>query len=129
MPGRNWIALLAWVALALPWQHCRAECHDRLELVPATEECHAGCEDSQPEHGCGQDCADEHAPGHESSDADHETIRFVSLDAGVTQSAATPPIAELALPRAAQLPHALRCSERTPSNGVPTYLHTCTLLL
>jgi hypothetical protein len=40
---RGCLAVLAWVALLLPWERCHAACHDRVEVGP--HECHPG------EHG------------------------------------------------------------------------------
>jgi len=56
--------LLAWVAVLLPWQRCRSECHDRLEPAVGEHACHD------------ESCPDEPAEEHDEA---HETVELLSL--------------------------------------------------
>lgn len=48
------IALLAWIALILPWERCRAECHDRVVPAVGGHDCHTagqcGASHEESEH-------------------------------------------------------------------------------
>ncbi len=133
---RTGVALVAWVALLLPWQQCRAECHEKLEVAIAPHQCHTDCggEEAASEHDCSLCSDNEHLFHSRDSHgpATHDAATFLAV---VPKSGETPDAASVVLDLNELLrpPMALGDSanrERVaPTGGPPTYLRTLSILL
>ena len=133
---RTGVALVAWVALLLPWQQCRAECHEKLEVAIVPHECHAACgnEGTAPEHDCSACTDSEHLfhSGDSHGPATHDAATFLAV---VPKPGETPhaPSVALHLSELPQPPRTVAESahrERVaPAGGPPTYLRTLSILL
>jgi len=70
--------MLAWISMLLPWQHCHAPCHDRVEL--GTHDCH-------PDGRCPE------KPGDESNTGRDDPLSFDTVQPRPEPVAAPPPVA------------------------------------
>ena len=130
------VALLAWVALLLPWQQCRAECHEKLEVAIALHECHTACgdEDAAPVHDCSSCTDSEHLFHSRDSHgpATHNASTFLAVVPRPGETPAAPSVApdltELLQPPRNVGDSALR--ECVAPTGAPRiYLRTLSILL